>query len=115
MKNYIQPGATITAVAPAGGIASGAGMLYGGLFGIAATTAAAGTEVEIDTTGVFDLPKLSTAVIAAGGKVSWDAVNSRCDVPGSGLYPIGVAIAAAGNGVATVRVRLDGISTAAAA
>jgi hypothetical protein len=29
-------------------------------------------------------------------------------------YPIGIAIEAAGNGVATVRVRLDGIETVAA-
>lgn len=115
MKNYIQAGKTITATAPAGGITSGTGMLYGSLFGVAATTAAAGAEVEMDTAGVFELPKLSTAVIAAGGKVSWDAANSRCDAPGSGLYPIGVAIAAAGNGATTVKVRLDGIATVAAA
>jgi hypothetical protein len=30
------------------------------------------------------------------------------------MVPIGVATIAAGNGVATVRVRLDGVSTAAA-
>ncbi|CAA7627872.1 conserved hypothetical protein [Candidatus Terasakiella magnetica] len=34
--------------------------------------------------------------------------------PGTGLYPVGVVITAAGNGAVTVRVRLDGVATAAA-
>ncbi len=32
-----------------------------------------------------------------------------------GMVPIGVALAAAGNGVSTVRVRFDGVATQAAA
>jgi hypothetical protein len=34
------------------------------------------------------------------------------NVLGAGRYPIGITIEAAGNGVATGRVRLDGIATA---
>jgi hypothetical protein len=64
--------------------------------------------------GVFDLPKLASAVIAAGAKVSWDDTAKQVNVPGTGRYPIGTAIEAAGNGVTTARVRLDGIATAAA-
>jgi hypothetical protein len=33
--------------------------------------------------------------------------------PATGLYPVGVAIAAAGNGTTMLRVRLDGVATAA--
>jgi predicted RecA/RadA family phage recombinase len=114
MKNYIQEGRMITVVAPAGGVASGDGVLIGALFGVASKTAAEGNTVTIATEGVFDLPKLASAVIAAGDKVAWDNTAKQVNVPGTGLYPIGTAIEAAGNGVAKVRVRLDGVATAAA-
>ena len=66
MRNYIQPGEVITATAPAGGIISGAPMMYGSLFGVAAVTAAAGVQVEIATMGVFDLPKKAGDTFAPG-------------------------------------------------
>jgi predicted RecA/RadA family phage recombinase len=114
MKNYIQEGRMITVAAPAGGVASGDGVVIGALFGIASKTAAAGETVTIATEGVFDLPKLASAVIAAGDAVAWDDTANQVNAPSTGRYPIGIAIEAAGNGVATVRVRLDGIATAAA-
>lgn len=39
---------------------------------------------------------------------SWDDTAKQVNAPGTGRYPIGTAIEAAGNGVTTVRVRLDG-------
>jgi len=36
-------------------------------------------------------------------------------VPGTGRYPIGIAIEAADNGATIVHVRLDGVATTAAA
>ncbi|KAA1052958.1 DUF2190 family protein [Azospirillum argentinense] len=114
MKNFIQSGNLIEVTAPAGGVTSGDGTVIGSLFGIAGSSAVEGTSVTIATKGVFELPKLSTAILATGGKVSWDADNSRCDAPGTGKYPIGVAVEAAGNGTSTVKVRLDGTATAAA-
>ncbi len=114
MKNYIQDGDLIEATAPAGGVVSGAGLLVGNLFGVAASTAAEGGAFALAVEGVYELPKLSAALFSAGGKVSWDGANARCDVPGTGLHPIGVAIEPAASGVATVKVRLDGIATAAA-
>jgi len=74
----------------------------------------AGDWVEIGTVGVYDLPKLSTAVIAQGDRVAWDDTAKEIVLPGVGLYPVGVATEAAGNGTATVKVRLDGIATVAA-
>ena len=44
MKNYIQPGDTIAAIAPAT-VLSGAGVLIGSLFGVASGDAASGAEV----------------------------------------------------------------------
>jgi predicted RecA/RadA family phage recombinase len=77
-------------------------------------TIAAGETVTIATTGVFDLPKPASAVIAAGDKVSWDDSAKQANVPGPGRYPIDTAIEAAGNAVTTARVRLNGVATEAA-
>lgn len=70
--------------------------------------------MTIASDGVFDLPKLASAVIAAGAKVSWDDTAKQVNVPGTSRFPIGTAIEAAGNGATTVRIRLDGVSTATA-
>lgn len=114
MKNFIQNGAMITVPAPTGGIASGRGMIVGGLFGIAATNAPEATNVEIATTGVYDLPKAPATVLALGDRVAWDDTAKVIAPSATGLYPVGIAITAAGNGAVTVRVRLDGVATAAA-
>ena len=55
------------------------------------------------------------AVIAAGAQVAWNATARQIDLPDTGLYPVGIATEAVGNGITTVRVRLDGVATAAAA
>lgn len=115
MKTFIQNGDVITVVAPTGGIQSGDGVIVGALFGVAAFTTAEGEAAEIATRGVYVLPKEPTAVIAAGAQVAWDASANQVDLPGTGLYPVGIATEAAGDGVTTVRVRLDGVATAAAA
>jgi predicted RecA/RadA family phage recombinase len=112
MKTFIQNGNIITVTAAAN-IASGDGVLIGSIFGVAATEAVAGDEVEIGTVGIYELPKLSTAVIAQGDRVAWNNSTGKVVVSATGMYPIGVATEAAGNGVATVKVRLDGIATVA--
>jgi predicted RecA/RadA family phage recombinase len=61
------------------------------------------------------LPKLVSAVIAAGARVAWDDTAKQIVLPGTGMVPIGVATVAAGNGIATVRLRLDGVATGVAA
>lgn len=114
MKNFIQRGDVITTTAPTGGVSSGQGLLVGNLFGVAATTVAEGESVEIATVGVYELPKLVSAVIAAGARVSWDDTAKQVVLPGTGMVPIGIATLAVGNGATAVRVRLDGVATAAA-
>jgi predicted RecA/RadA family phage recombinase len=109
MKNFIQAGDTITATAPSGGISSGAGMLMGSLFGVAAFTAEEGDPVEIKTTGVFELPKTSGDTPAAGDLIYWDgAADEATTNSGSDEVLIGAATEAAGGGDAVVRVRLNG-------
>ncbi len=114
MKNFVQNGHMITVTAPAGGIKSGAGMIVGNLFGIAAMDAAEGKNVEIATTGVFDLPKAPAAVFTLGQRVSWDKTSGQVVAPVSGAYPIGVVTQATANGTTTAWVRLDGVSVTAA-
>jgi predicted RecA/RadA family phage recombinase len=73
-----------------------------------------GEQVAISTEGVYELPKLASAVIAAGACMFWDDTARQISALAVGCFPVGTAIEVAGNGVATVRVRLDGVSTAAA-
>jgi predicted RecA/RadA family phage recombinase len=105
MKNYIQESRMITLAAPAGGLTSGAGVIIGNLFGIGSRTALVGERVAISTEGVYELPKLASAVIAAGARVSWDDAAKQINVPAVGRFPVGTAIEAAGNDVARVRGR----------
>ncbi|MFN6979416.1 MAG: DUF2190 family protein [Gemmobacter sp.] len=114
MRNYIQSGHIVRVTTPAGGIASGDALIVGSIFGIAAYSAAEGDPVELATTGVFRLPKASAAVLAVGARVAWDNTAKEVATPASGRFPIGVAVEAAGNGVTSVAVRLDGVATAAA-
>jgi predicted RecA/RadA family phage recombinase len=110
MKNFIQPGDTLTALAPTGGIVSGAALLFGTLFGVAAYTAAEGEEVECAVTGVYELPKTSANVIALGAKVYWNDTLKEVTSTASGNSLIGGAAAAAGAGVTLIRVRLNGVT-----
>ena len=67
MQNYIQNGHIVRVTTPAGGIASGDPLIVGSIFGVAAYSSAEGDPVELSTTGVFQLPKSSAAVLIVGG------------------------------------------------
>ncbi|MEI6558606.1 MAG: capsid cement protein [Rhodospirillaceae bacterium] len=114
MKNFIQDGAALDLTAPRS-LTSGEGFVVGAIFAVAAAAAANGAPVIGATEGVFELTKKTATVFSAGDLVSWDNTNHRCDAPGSSLYPIGVATAPAGNGAATVLVKLNEVATVAAA
>ena len=49
-----------------------------------------------------------------GARVAWDNTAKEVNTPAAGRFPIGTAVEAAGNGVTSVAVRLDGVATAAA-
>lgn len=114
MKNYIQVGDIIGATAPTGGIVSGDGLIVGSLFGVALHAAAEGDAVELATKGVYQLPKTSAAVLAVGTRVAWDNTAKNFNLPGAGRFPVGIATEAAGSGITSVAVRLDGVGTGAA-
>lgn len=100
MKNFVQPGQTLSFVVAAA-IASGAGLLLGGtVFGVSAGNYAIGETGEAVIEGVFTLPKaavVSTAFQAA----YWDNTNKVVTNVASGNTLIGFFTEASASGVAT--------------
>lgn len=74
MRNYIQPGKTITVPAPAN-VKSGDLVVVGDLFGVSEFSAAEGDPVEIATEGVFELPKVQAQAWSLGAKVYYVAAD----------------------------------------
>jgi len=114
-KTFLHDGDLITVAAPSGGVLSGDLVIVGSIAGVALADAGEAANVVLQTTGVWTLPKLPTTVIAQGAAVSWDIDPGQVVLPSAGHYPIGAAVEGAGNGATTVKVRLDGVTTAAAA
>jgi predicted RecA/RadA family phage recombinase len=109
MKNYIQPGEMVTALAPAN-VLSGDGVLVGGLFGVAAYDALSGAEVELGTRGVYELPKTTgQAWAAAWAPIYWDNTTKKCTTTAASNLKIGVNMKAEISGSAVARVRLNGV------
>jgi predicted RecA/RadA family phage recombinase len=104
--NYIQPGRSITVAAPSGGVLSGQGVLIGTLFGIAQYDAVEGAEVEILTEGVVEIGKTSALAIAVGDRLFWDDTNKLVNKTTTAQQQVGVAVAAAANPSATVKMLL---------
>ncbi|MCF1711036.1 DUF2190 family protein [Tabrizicola sp. J26] len=109
MKNYVQPGNTITLTAPYA-VTSGDGLLVGSIFGVAAGTAAIGEAVEAALTGVYDLKKVASQAWAAGDKVYWDNTAKEATRTTTSNTLIGVAVVAVAGGAGDTigRVRLNG-------
>ena len=108
MKNYVQEGKIVTALAPAN-VVSGAGVLVGSLFGVATTDASSGAEVELVVEGVFELPKVTgQAWAAAWAAVYWDNTAKNCTNVSAGNTKIGVNMKAQGSADAVARIRLNG-------
>ena len=107
-KNFIKPGEHLTFTAGAA-TASGAGVVLGTLLGVSLTTVANGGSGEAAVEGVWELPKLSGAVVAAFARPIWDVSAGEFIVaaPASGDVLNGaIAVEAAGAGVTKVKVRL---------
>lgn len=107
MKNFVQDGKILSVTAPAT-LASGAAFLVGALFGVACAAYASGAAAEMQTRGVFNLPKATGVTFAVGDKVYWDA--SAAKVTTSGRL-IGIATGAAGSGVETLDVKIGDVDT----
>lgn len=96
---------------PASNVAAGDVVVQGELVGVAKQPIAADALGALAVQGVFDFPKATggATAIAAGALLHWDAANelATTDADGGANKLIGKSVAAAGDGDATVRIRLD--------
>lgn len=107
-KNYKFPGAVIDITAAAA-LTSGQAVIVGTLLAVALKDIPNGTQGSAQIEGVFELPKLSTAVIAAGAKLHWDTSAGEFIVAASAtgdLENCAVAVTAAAAGTTTVAAKL---------
>jgi len=107
MKNFIQKGEVISALAPYA-LMSGQAVKVGGLFGVASTDAASGTSVEVARKGVFDIVALGADSGAQGVKVYWDDAARRITTTSAGNTLVGCLAGAKTASEGTARVLLDG-------
>ena len=110
MKNYIQDGDTLTVTAPAA-VASGDFVQVGRVRGIAVTSAASGAQVELKTTGVYDIPKTGTEEFASVGLpvyvvLSGNGVKTVTTASGTSNVLVGVNVATSGAVAGNLRVKL---------
>lgn len=110
MKNYIQPGATVTHVVAGAVVVSGQALLAGSLFGVCATSQAIGEEVELALVGVYSLPKKSADTPTAFAKAYWDDTLKEVTTTVGSNKLIGVFMSAVAGGVVVADIRLNGVS-----
>ncbi|MFQ3623607.1 MAG: DUF2190 family protein [Acetobacteraceae bacterium] len=96
MRNFVSPGNTVTLLAPAGGVASGDGLVVGDLFGVAIASAPSGERVALQVTGVVELPK-AAGTVNPGSRVFWDASAGRVTTTATGNRCIGHHVGEAAN------------------
>lgn len=112
--NYIQPGKTMTITAGAT-LTSGQVVRVGQSLCVALEAIANGATGTVATEGVFEVPKVSAAVIAQGERLVWDASaaafddNAATPATGDVSGEAAVAFEAAGNGVTSFMVKLTGV------
>jgi predicted RecA/RadA family phage recombinase len=106
MNNFVQQGDTLT-LAPSADVAVGVGHLFGAaLFGVAAVAATSGVASPFQMAGVVTIGKTSALAIAVGDRVFWDATNKVVNKTSTAQQCVGVAVEAAANPSATVKIKL---------
>lgn len=108
MKNFIQPGNAITAVAPYAVSAGGGALLGGSLFGVAVDDVGSGGTGVFHTEGVFELTKTSGTAhdFTLGRRVYWDNSGKALVATSTGNHPVGVVVEAAGTAALLAKVKL---------
>ena len=113
-NNYIQPGDIIDFTAGTN-ITAGTVVRIGNILGVTLVDIANGATGSVGIRGVFTVPKVSGAVIAAGESLTWDASagafddNAATPATGDVTGPPAVAIEAAGSGVTSLSVLFTGV------
>lgn len=115
MKNFKGQGNTLNWDNGTGDdVASGAGVLVGKLFGIAAGDIADGETGVLNLVGEYELPKAASQAWTVGAKVFWDDTAKNCTTTATSNTFIGAATVAIGSGAAETigTVRLNGVAAA---
>lgn len=106
MKTYIQPGSTLT-LTPSAAVASGVGFLFGtALFGVAVADVAISTPGAFLTEGIVEIGKTSALAISVGDRLFWDSTNKVVNKTSTAQQCVGIAVEAAANPSATVKMKL---------
>lgn len=106
MINYVQPGDTLTMIAPSGGVSSGDPVLLGKIFGIAQVDALVGESFPLVTKGVFTIAKEAPLVITAGAYLYWDASESVLTTTSTDNTLVAKCVVAAASADTTVIARI---------
>ncbi len=106
MKNFIQEGDYVSVAAPYT-VVAGAGVLLGGIFGVAVDDAASGAQVVVLREGVFDMLAVTTDTLSAGDQVYWDNSAKKATSVAADNTLIGYALLAKLNPATTARVVLN--------
>lgn len=113
--NYQQPGEVIDFTNSGSAISAGDVVRIGNILGVALVDIANGATGSVQISGVFEVPKVSAAVIAQGENLTWDASaaafddNAATPATGDVTGPPAVAFEAAGAGVLTLAVKFTGV------
>jgi predicted RecA/RadA family phage recombinase len=112
VRNYIQPGETMTFTAPSGGVVSGSFYQIGQLLVCAAATIAEALSFEGLTRGVFSVTKPGSQAWTEGALIYWDDAAGNFTTVAEGNLLVGSAAEAVGSGSTetTGKVRLDGVA-----
>jgi len=114
-SNYVQPGEVIEWTNSGTAVSAGDVVAIGNILGVALVDIANAASGSVAIRGVFNVPKVSGAVIAQGEKLTWDASAAAFDdsaaTPATGDITGAPAVAfeAAGNGVTDIDVMFTGV------
>ena len=103
---FVQPGQVLD-YTPGSAVTAGQVVLIGVRIGVALNAISANATGPLQVSGVFNIAKLSTDVVAQGAALYWDNTNSRLTTTASGNTLAGYAAAAAGNGATTVAIKIN--------
>lgn len=113
--NQVQKGDIIDWTNGGTAVVSGQVVRVGQVLGVALVDIANGATGSVALRGVFEVPKVSAAVIAAGEALVWDSSagefddNAATPATGDVSGPPAVAFEAAGNGVTALNVMFTGV------
>ena len=114
MRNFVQEGKTLT-LTPSADVAAGEGFLFGAaLFGVAKQAVTSGQPGEFLVEGVVDIAKTSALAISVGDRVFWVPGSKVVNVTATSQVNVGIAVAAAANPSATVRIKLGAVTASGA-